>query len=435
MAASEALLHPPPTSATPWSPPHRIAFRFLFVYLLLYLLPTVAGLLPFPLLIDRGFGYLEKMAVPALARHVLGISGPVPHQQTGSGDTLFAWVSLAFYAMVAAVVTTVWSLVTRRREHRLLHELLRIWIRYGLGSIAIFYGSIKVFPTQFSEPDPARLMQPYSEFSPMGVLWAFMGVSAPYQIISGLGEVAGGLLLLFRRTTTVGAVLLLGVMGNVVLLNFCYDVPVKQFSLHLWLMALFLAWPDLRPLFDTLVRRRAVPSRPVDWEPSRPRWRLALRIAKSALIASMVLSAGFEAWQGYHKWGPGRATLPFEGIWTVADWSEGSPPWLRVGLGSWRAAVTTRDQPYTAYRLRYDDKAGKLDLTPYTAYGVRYEDKLRPLDPAARKGGDHSFKVRLEGDTLHLEGAFKLRLHRVPPSEIPLLSRGFQWVQEFPLNR
>jgi hypothetical protein len=410
----------PPEAQAPtavrWSAAQRVAFRFGFAYLLAYLLPTVAGLLPFPILIDRGFGYLLDHAVPHFGRHVLRLSGPVQQRQTGSGDTLFDWVTIALFAVVAALAAAIWSLASRRHELRRLHELLRIYVRYGLAATMFSYGFIKIFPAQFPAPDPARLMEPYGQFSPMGVLWAFMGVSTPYQIITGAGEVAGGVLLLFRRTASVGALLLLGVIGNVVLLNFCYDVPVKQYSLHLWLMALFLAAPDLRLLFETLVRRRAVQPRPVDWEPARRRWRLALRISKAALVAWMLFIGAFRGWKGYQQWGPGRAALPFEGIWTVEDRGEGSPPWLRVGLGSWRASVTTPDQPYTAYGLRYDDKSGRLTLME-------------------RNAGERSFKVRVEGKSLHLEGDFRLRLQRVEPAEIPLRTRRFHWVQEFPFNR
>ena len=71
----------------------------------------------------------------------------------------------------------------------------------------------------------------------MGVLWSFMGASVPYIIFSGACEVAGGLLVLFRRTTTFGALVNITVMANVVALNFFYGVPVKLYSANILLMA------------------------------------------------------------------------------------------------------------------------------------------------------------------------------------------------------
>jgi hypothetical protein len=52
--------------------------------------------------------------------------------------------------------------------------------------------------------------------------------------------VVGGALLLFRRTTTAGALVLIAVLTNIVTLNFSCDVPVKLFSSHLLLMAVSL---------------------------------------------------------------------------------------------------------------------------------------------------------------------------------------------------
>ena len=97
---------------------------------------------------------------------------------------------------------------------------------------------------------------------PMGVLWSFMGFSNVYQIFTGIGEALGSLLIVFRRTTTLGALLLCGVLANVALLNYTFDVPVKLFSTNLLLMAVFLAAPDAKRLFDVLVRNRPAAPRP-----------------------------------------------------------------------------------------------------------------------------------------------------------------------------
>src|ERR1039458_10512050 len=62
-----------------------------------------------------------------------------------------------------------------------------------------------------------------------------------------------------RRTLAI--LLTFGVMSNVLMLNFCYDVPRKIYSTHLVLMALFLLLPDVRRLIDFFIRnRRTEPS-------------------------------------------------------------------------------------------------------------------------------------------------------------------------------
>ncbi len=89
------------------------------------------------------------------------------------------------------------------------------------------YGLIKVIPTQVPAPGPERWIEPLGEFSPMGLLWTFLGASSAYEIFCGLVETAGGVLLLFRRTAFLGALTSAAALSNVALLNFCYDVPVK----------------------------------------------------------------------------------------------------------------------------------------------------------------------------------------------------------------
>ena len=91
----------------------------------------------------------------------------------------------------------------------------------------------------------------------MGLVWTFMAASPAYTFFSGIAEVMGGVLLLFRRTTLLGGLVSIGVMLNVVMLNFCYDVPVKLFSFHLMFMGVVLIVPDAKRLFGLLVLNRA----------------------------------------------------------------------------------------------------------------------------------------------------------------------------------
>ncbi|MEM9413814.1 MAG: hypothetical protein AAGA30_22085, partial [Planctomycetota bacterium] len=109
-----------------------------------------------------------------------------------------------------------------------------------------------------SMPREGQLTTSFGESSPMGLLWAFMAASPAYTFFAGLGEVVGGLFLVFRRTATVGALVTFGVMTNVMMLNFCYDVPVKLYSFHLTLMALIVAMPDLPRIFKLVVMNKPV---------------------------------------------------------------------------------------------------------------------------------------------------------------------------------
>jgi hypothetical protein len=63
------------------------------------------------------------------------------------------------------------------------------------------------------------------------------------------------MLLATRRTATAGALVMVAVMSNVVMLNFCFDVPVKLASTHLLVFALVIAAPDARRLWSVFCPR------------------------------------------------------------------------------------------------------------------------------------------------------------------------------------
>lgn len=67
-----------------------------------------------------------------------------------------------------------------------------------------------------------------------------------------------GVLLFFPVTSLLGALISIGVLSHICALNFCYDVPVKLFSLHLLCMGIFLAAGDAGRLAALFLQNRAV---------------------------------------------------------------------------------------------------------------------------------------------------------------------------------
>src|ERR1700760_1056718 len=131
------------------------------------------------------------------------------------------------------------------------------------------------------EPSLKALNETYGASSPMHLLWFFMGFSRPYAIFGGLMEVVPGVLLLFERTETIGALGGAAGMLEGAALNLCYDVPVKLYSTHLFLMSVFLLLPDLKPMWEFFVRRRPAVLQGV-WVPRSER--RSLRIARRVAL-------------------------------------------------------------------------------------------------------------------------------------------------------
>jgi hypothetical protein len=174
---------PAAAAAPAWSLAQRIAFRFVFCYLLLYNLPFPLYLLyflPIPGLGAVFTAYFKFWDTVVLwtGAHVLHLAHPVQNLRgkTGSGDTTYDYVQLLCFAAFAALATLLWTLAAPRgkaREHRRLHEWLRIYVRYALGTILLGYGMSKVIKTQFPFPSQDRLLSPSAKRLP----WACCGPS------------------------------------------------------------------------------------------------------------------------------------------------------------------------------------------------------------------------------------------------------------------
>ena len=315
-----------PAAASPaWSLARRLAFRFVFCYLVLYNLPFPLYWLPVPGLgaVFTAYHKLWDVVVLWTGAQVLHLAHPIEilRGKTGSGDTTYNYVQMLCFAAFAALAALAWTLAAlgrgKAREHRRLHELLRIYVRYALGTTLLSYGMSKVIKLQFPFPSQDRLLEPFGQASPMGLLWTFMGVSTPYTVFSGAMEVLGGVLLFFRRTATLGALVTVAVMTNVFMLNMCYDVPVKLFSLHLLLMAVFLLVPDLGRLANVLVLNRPAEPRSLA-PPWSARWARIAGLALCVLYLGYLLFTNIQSGlQMPSQFGPG--TIPKAPIYIPLD--------------------------------------------------------------------------------------------------------------------
>src|SRR5205085_11863402 len=104
---------------------------------------------------------------------------------------------------------------------------LTVEVRFALQRVRIVYGYIKMMPLQMPAPSLTRLSEPYGDSSPMGLLWTFIGAAKGFEICTGCAEMLGGVLLIFPRTTLLGALICLADTSMIFLFNMCYDVPVK----------------------------------------------------------------------------------------------------------------------------------------------------------------------------------------------------------------
>ncbi len=423
----------PPVDAAPsapiWSPAKRILFRFAFAYLVLYNFPFPLDYIPYAEMITSPYRKLWNALVRWVATHQFHADANL--LPNGSGDSTYGYVQVFCFLVIALAVTVVWTILDRKRLHYTrLHEALRIYVRFALGAAMIDYGAVKVIKSQFPDPPLDRLLQPYGDASPMGLVWTFMGVSTAYNIFAGAAEMIGGLLLTVRRTTLLGALVSLGAVSNIVALNFFYDVPVKLFSLHLLAMAVFLILPDLRRLIDVFVLGRRVEPveiRPLFRRPFLHRGTLMLRTLLVLAFTASTLNAAHQNRQ--------IGKSPLYGIWNVDEFEidgQVRPP-LVTDRERWRRVIfhypgTMAVQLMSDSRERYVlhlDK-GVMTLGKRGDADVKWKTTFTYAQP---KPGLLILQGTLDGRKI------RARLHWEKPPKFLLTTRGFHWINERPFNR
>ena len=423
-------------SAERWSPIRRFAFRVLAVYLALYLID--GWLLRVPGLAWLGGWYFRAVQnlIVWTGTRVMQISSEIDLHRlgTGSGDTLVSYLQVLCTLAVAGVAAAAASIVDGKRlAYPIAREWLRVYVRYSLAAIMLSYGMAKVFPGQFGALTLDRYMETYGQSSPMGVLWTFMGSSRPYTFFCGAVETIGGLLLFWQRTTALGALTVAASMFNVVLLNFSYDVPVKLYSSHLFLLAAFLLLPDLRRLASFFLFNEPAPAT-ILRTPFSSVWRHRAALAAKYAVIGIVLWQT-TAPQVLAVQGPRPPLPPRYGVYDVETFMlNGSPReaapadpkrWRRVIINERSAiSIQTMDEAMVRYRTKEDATKRTYELStifnPYEKTVLTYNDQLPD-------------RLILEGSYAGVAIVAHLRL--VPMPSFLLVSRGFHWISEYPYNR
>lgn len=302
-------------------------------------------------------------------------------------------------------------------------------------------------------PSLDQLLRTYGESSPMGIVWTFMGLSPAYTIFSGLVETVGGVLLFFRRTTTLGAAILTVVLANVVMLNFAYDVPVKLFSMHLFVMAIGLLAVDARRLVAVFWSNATVA--PAERRPLFDSvW--ANRVGRTtALLAigTMAVMNTMGTWQTYNMFGNGR---PRPELWGIHDvdrfiYDEQERPPLLTDTERWRALVVDRALP----ARRPASAVGSLPPGQIVIWhmdgrrsyhGVVLDEQARTITrtgysaPADASSRDVLQYERSEFGTVVVRGTWngqsiEVHMRTRRANELLLINRGFRWINEVPFNR
>lgn len=409
----------------------RLALRCGVIYVALYFLPAPISDVPY---LELLFGWHFELWDVLVTRVSALLHVELVARPAGSGDTTWNWIQVASIAAIALTGGFAWALAFAPRDDSRMAGTLRHYLRVVLATALVSYGMAKVFPTQFPSSEPELLLVSYGESSPMGLLWRFMEFSPVYAGFCGLLETLAGLALLFRRTALLGALLGAAVMFHVVLLNFCFDVPVKLYASHLFAVCVALAWIDRQRAFALLASSSAVPAlpRPSAWraswlERARPWIAPAYAVILLALHAADGLAFARE-WRGM--------STPLQGLYLVDSFehadasdaaSERAWDWFAIGRVG-RALVHERG--FVARQFECATDAGAHSLT-WHERGLTGAPPVVWSYELARDAGVERLVLRGEFDGERVT----VNARRIEIPRMQLRERGFHAVTESSWNR
>ncbi len=428
--------------ASDWPLWRRIVFRYFFVYLGLQIAPwDWLGRIPGVFFVLRPLGSMNRAAVEYANSHLFHTYSKLI-LPNGSGDTSFAWTEFKLYLVVAAVVCVLWSAIDfKRTAYPRLDYWFRTVVRYYICAAALSYGLAKVYDLQMPFPLTSQLATPLGDLLPMRFSWLFIGYSTPYEMFGGWAEFMAGLLLLNRRTVTLGLLAAAAAFGNVVMINLAYDVPVKLYSMHLFFCCIYLLLHDAPRLFNLFVLNRAAASTAL-WQPlDAAPWQ---RYARWGLKAILLWGFLYLPYQGnssrYAALKKTPAPKPFAiGVYDVQRFSlngKDVPPlladsmrWRNVIFDSQQAgSVETRDsvfwQRYRRGYFRYKADTLKHTVAVWktsTAFDSTWMFSMRYEMPDSNT---IRFWTKIRTDSVFME---LVRTNR----HFQLAEKQFHWLSEY----
>lgn len=265
------------TPAVEWNNWEKIIFRFFFIYFLLQVVPLDPKYYAFLFSInwaDIRYGDIFNIA----------------HY---SPPTYASWGIIALVALTGAAI---WTYVDRnkRTSYNHLYYWIRVAVRYRLAIALFAYGFLKFYPLQAPYPSLSNLNTYYGDYTRWKLFSLSLGIVPNYQSFLGLVEIITGGLLLYKRTASVGAFIVLVFTGNVFMSNIAYEGGEQVYSLYLITLAFFALSFDIQRLVHLLILQK--PTFPNRFQVVlTEKWQRYGRLAvKSLFIFFFVLTYAFK---------------------------------------------------------------------------------------------------------------------------------------------
>ncbi len=412
-----------------WSFFQKILFRLFFLLYVLIIFVFRNGSMP---LVNSIYGILLKplnFSVLWLGKLLLNGKEVAQPLSTGSGDTTFNYITLFGVVLAAVIGAIIWSVLDRNRSnYQKLFYFLSVLIRFYLGFWMISYGLMKLFNMQFGDLSEYSLKKTYGESSPMGLAWAFFSYSTGYKYFMGMAEALGGLLLLFRRTVALGAIITLTVTANIVAVNYFFDVPVKIFSTILLSMSFFLILKDAKRFLNFFLLNKA--TQPVNLGSfNGKKHSIWLTICKYGLIIYLVIPVCanyFTHRNDFKIYGKFQVESIKQTDLNTQINNTDSVTWKKVDILFDSVKVELSNNKTLIFLCNVDRVNKKIILFSSGNNNLQYEFTYEYKMPD---------QLVLSSINLSSHKLLLVNLRKNNTASFPLMSRGFHWVNEYPYSR
>lgn len=403
-----------------WIGFEKLLFKFMFAWVIIF---SFSFSFPHQLVPDIGHytaPFFERI-VKWFAKNILHINKPYTSQLISDSTGLYIHALLViFYALL---ITIGWSLVDKnKRVYKNLLSTFLIFIRYYLALQLFTYGFSKVFKWQFYLPEPNTLFTTLGQTPKDLLYWSTMGSSKAYTMFNGIVEVIAALLLLFRKTVLIGALLVFGIMINVVAINFSFDISVKLYSLFLLLLSCILIAPFAKQLYRFIILHQPAKIYTAPYfSGAKNKWYVVIKLIA---IATIILDPLY-LYIKENNFNDDRAERPLlHGAYEVQSVIVNDTVLPVTEKGRWKRFFVHRRGYFITqyendgmqdYELQYDTTNKYLVLTTYEnkeTYNLHYQ--------------------QLSNDTLFLQGEWErnnieIKAVKIDMNKLPLLQHEFNW--------
>lgn len=397
--------------------PGIFLFRLFFVFVPVFIFSFS---FPHALLPDAGkfFSPFFEIFAGWTAEHVFGSNSLYAYKLVSDSSGMYANALNIF--VFALLVAGAWTFLRKKTQQQNLKTFFFVFIRYYLASQLLCYAFSKIFKYQFYLPEPNTLFTTVGNTPRDMLYWTSMGSSYTYTVFSGIIELIPALLLLFRRTTLLGALIAAGVMINVLMINIGFDISVKLYSAFLLLLCILLVAPHRKRLLQFFSGKATNENRPQPFYRDE-KWKRVYVPLKIAVIALLLLDSCFYNLQTGNFNDDKFPRPPLHGAYEINFFRQNGETLLHDPLRWKRVFIHRRnylivqheDETMQDFPIETDTAAHliRISAADYFSYRVNADSSL-------------SFTGKIGADD------YKLELRKIPLENLPLLKKEFGWMMD-----